>query len=135
MRNTIKYTKIITIPLDFTNTLTIIPQTYHCLAFPRMFTKKKCKIWTKNLIYDKTPYVQLKSLPKSWKYYTTAVVLLSVPYYIWVGILFRVLGSQFPTRNASSQLKKAGCKCFNEGEGPLSSYLMFQVTWIYISLY
>ena len=37
----------------------------------RTFTHKKCKIVTTNWIYNKTLYVQLIILPKTWKFYTT----------------------------------------------------------------
>ena len=37
----------------------------------RTFTHKKCKIVTTNWIYNKTLYVQLLTLPKTWKFYTT----------------------------------------------------------------
>ena len=38
---------------------------HYCPVFSRTFTKKDFQIWTTNWIYDKTPYVQMKSLPMS----------------------------------------------------------------------
>ena len=71
-QNTITYTQNHYSNLKNTNISTKIPLTYYCPDFPRFFTQIDRKKWATNWIYDKKLYVQLKSLPKPWQFYTTA---------------------------------------------------------------
>ena len=65
--------KIITKHLKYTIFSTKILYTGYCHAFPKTCTQKGCLIFNKNFIYNKTPYVLLKHIPKTRKCYTAAV--------------------------------------------------------------
>ena len=65
--------KIIEIPI---NTLIIKQKKYRknsCPAFSRTFNRRDFEIVTTIWIYNKTPFLRLKNLPKHWQSYMTAV--------------------------------------------------------------